>query len=210
MPQLRQVNLLLVLIKKMLNKKSFIEKISLVTAIIGIMIAVHVINIILGGMLTKYGIVPRTLGGLFGILTGEWIHTDIGHLVGNISCFAILAWLCMLHSTKYFIHASVFIIIVGGLLLWLIGRPASHVGASGWIFGLWGLLLANAYFHRSIKNILICLVIIGLYSSLVFGLLPSAKVSFEGHITGMAAGILFARLTARNRSLKANALRDKE
>lgn len=47
-----------------------------------------------------------------------------------------------------------------------------------------------------------------LYGGFVFGLLPSAEVSFEGHITGMLSGILFAWLTVNNQSLRALALRN--
>lgn len=182
----------------MLNKQ-----LRILIAITGLMVVVHIINILSAGWLVNYGVIPRDFNRLWGIFSTPWIHSDIWHLLGNLSCLVVLAWLCMLRSTRYFIIASGFIIVLGGLLLWLIGRSASHVGASGWVFGLWGLLLANAYFDRTIKNIFICVLVIFLYSGLVFGLLPSGHVSFEGHITGMVSGVLFAWLTVHNESLRA-------
>lgn len=182
----------------MLNKQ-----LRILIAITGLMVVVHIINILSAGWLVNYGVIPRDFNRLWGIFSTPWIHSDIWHLLGNLSCLVVLGWLCMLRSTRYFIIASGFIIVVGGLLLWLIGRSASHVGASGWVFGLWGLLLANAYFDRTLKNIFICVLVIFLYSGLVFGLLPSGYVSFEGHITGLASGIIFAWLTTQSESLRA-------
>lgn len=184
------------------------KQIRIVLAIALLMVVIHIINMVLAGGLTSYGVVPRRLDGLWGIFTSPWIHSGVLHLLGNLSCFVVLAWLCMLRSIRYFVVASIFIIIVGGLLLWLVGRTASHIGASGWIFGLWGLLLGNAYFDRTIKNFLICIIVMMLYGGFIFGLLPSAEVSFEGHITGMLSGILFAWLTVNNQSLRALALRN--
>ncbi|MFD1261225.1 rhomboid family intramembrane serine protease [Entomomonas asaccharolytica] len=179
------------------------KQIRIVLAITVLMVIIHIINMVLAGGLASYGVVPRQLDKLWGIFTSPWIHSGVLHLLGNLSCFVVLAWLCMLRSIRYFMLASLFIIVVGGLLLWVVGRTASHIGASGWIFGLWGLLLGNAYFDRTIKNILICILVMLLYGGFIFGLLPSAEVSFEGHITGMLSGILFAWLTVNNKSLKA-------
>lgn len=173
------------------------------------MIAVHCVNIVLGGYLTSFGIVPRQLSGLLGILTGVWIHSDIGHLLGNLSAFIVLASLCALRSESYFVMASFFIVLVGGVLVWLFGRTASHIGASGWIFGLWALLMANAYFDRTLKNILIGVLVFIFYGSLIWGILPRQGISFEGHIAGIVAGIWFAWITNKYPSLSAKALRPK-
>lgn len=166
------------------------------------MITIHIINMILGGQLSNYGVIPREFSRLWGIFTAPWVHNDIPHLLGNLSAFLVLSWLCMLRSIRYFIIASAFIIVVGGVLVWLFGRSASHAGASGWIFGLWALLIANAYFERTIKNSIIGIVIFILYGGLLWGLLPSSRVSFEGHIAGMAAGVLFAWLTTKSKTLR--------
>lgn len=171
------------------------------------MIVVHSVNIVLGGYLTNFGIIPRQLSGLLGIFTGVWIHSDIGHLLGNLSAFIVLGSLCALRSESYFVMASAFVIIVGGLLVWLLGRSASHVGASGWIFGLWALLMANAYFDRTIKNILIGILVFLFYGGLIWGLFPRQGISFEGHSAGIVAGVWFAWITAKHPDLSAKALR---
>lgn len=181
-----------------------IKQLRILLLIAGLMIAIYLINLVLGGGLFQYGLIPRKFGHLWGIFSSVWIHKDLGHLLGNLSTLMVLAWLCMLRSVKYFIVASIFIIVVGGLLLWLFGRNASHIGASGWIFGLWSLLLANGYFERTVRNIIICVIVIILYSGFVFGLLPDKQVSFEGHIGGVIAGILFSWLTHKTKIAKYN------
>lgn len=179
-----------------------IKQLRILLLIAGLMITVYLINLVVGGALFHYGLIPRKLSGLWGIFTSVWIHKDLSHLLGNLSAFMVLAWLCMLRSIKYFIVASMFIIITGGVLLWLFGRTASHIGASGWIFGLWALLLANGYFERTIKSIVICIIVIVLYSGFVFGLLPDQQVSFEGHFCGMVAGLFFSWLTHKTKIAK--------
>ena len=62
----------------------------------------------------------------------------------------LLGWLAMLGSLRQFLAASAFILVGSGLLVWLFARPGMHLGASGWLFGLWGLLLAQAWFQRSL------------------------------------------------------------
>lgn len=188
--------------QRVIIKKTLIKQLRVLLILAVLMLGTYFINFMLGGVLFHYGLIPRKLNGLWGIFTCVWIHKDMGHLLGNLSALLVLSWLCLLRSLRYFIFASVFIIVLGDLLLWVFGRNASHIGASGWIFGLWALLLANGYFERTIKTILISLVVIVLYSGFIFGLLPDQQVSFEGHITGMIAGICFSWLTHKTKIAK--------
>lgn len=182
----------------------------LVLALAAIMVLVHGANIALDGQLNNLGILPRHLSGLWGIIISPWIHVDINHLVSNLSAFIVLAWLCRLRSKRYFIIASMFIILLSGLFVWLFGRTAYHIGASGWIFGLWALLMANALFERTIKNILIGFLVFIVYGGLIWGILPHSRVSFEGHIAGIVAGVSFAWLMGHNNCLRALALKQKK
>jgi membrane associated rhomboid family serine protease len=94
---------------------------------------------------------------------------------------------------KFFVWSSIFIIVVSGCLVWLFGRSASHIGASGWIFGLWSLSIAIALFDRRFFNFVIALLVVVLYGGMIFGILPSdPKVSFEMHLAGVVAGVLCA------------------
>jgi membrane associated rhomboid family serine protease len=65
------------------------------------------------------------------------------------------------------------IVLLGGSLLWLFGRSADHIGASGLVFGLMTFLIASGYFERRIMPLLIAFVVGFLYGgTLLFGALP--------------------------------------
>jgi membrane associated rhomboid family serine protease len=156
------------------------------------MIAVHIVNLFTGGYLSNFGIEPREIGGAYTIVTAPLIHADIGHLGSNLAAFVVLGSLVLLQGLRYFVKASAVIILVGGALVWLFARPGDHIGASGWIFGLWSLVIALAWFDRSPRNIAIALAVVFFYGGMIFGVLPTQGVSFESHLFGAIAGVLAA------------------
>jgi membrane associated rhomboid family serine protease len=164
-------------------------------AIVGVsaaMIAVHVVNFFTGGALSNYGIEPREIGGAYTIASAPFIHADVAHLGSNLAAFVVLGSLVLLQGLRYFVKASAVIILLGGALVWLLGRPGDHIGASGWIFGLWSLVIALAWFDRSPRNIAIALAVVFFYGGMVFGVLPTQGVSFESHLFGAIAGVFAA------------------
>lgn len=163
--------------------------------ICGAMIVVHLVNIASGGWLSTFGIRPRHFGNLYAILTAPWLHENIAHLGNNLVSLLIFGALILLGGFRHFLKASAIIIIASGLLLWLLGRDGVHLGASGWIFGLWSLAIARAWYDRSYRNIAISIVVILVHGGMAYGMLPtSAYISFESHIFGALAGILAARM----------------
>ena len=167
------------------------------------MAGVHFLNILTGGYLRSFGLEPRELSSIYTILLSPWLHGDITHLLSNLSILVVLAFLCLLQGVRYFVRASAIIIIVSGLLVWLFGRNAIHIGASGWIFGLWSLTIALAWFDRSFLNIMVGIGVLIFYGSMIVGLVPSsAPISFEGHIFGALSGVLSAAILSKERKLK--------
>jgi membrane associated rhomboid family serine protease len=157
------------------------------------MVAVHLVNILTGGYLSNFGIEPRDIGGAYTVATAPFIHGDVGHLGSNLAAFVVLGSLVLLQGLRYFVKASAVIILLGGALVWLFARPGDHIGASGWIFGLWSLVIALAWFDRSPRNIAIALAVVFFYGGMVFGVLPTAGyISFESHLFGAIAGIFAA------------------
>ena len=157
------------------------------------MVAVHVVNFFTGGYLSTFGIEPREIESAYTIATAPWLHANIGHLGSNLAAFVVLGSLVLLQGLRYFVKASALIILLGGALVWLFGRDATHIGASGWIFGLWSLVIALAWFDRSPRNIAIALAVVFFYGGMVFGVLPTAGyISFESHLFGAIAGIFAA------------------
>ncbi|MEQ5573884.1 rhomboid family intramembrane serine protease [Providencia huaxiensis] len=173
-------------------------RVKLLTSIVAIFIIVQSVNSLTAGDLTQFGLVPRTEWGLLGIFFAPFIHGSWEHLLSNLPPFIILSALLLHRTIKAYILASLFIIIVGGLAVWLIGRNAVHIGASGWVFGLWGLLIAQGFFRRKWGDIAIALLVLFYFGTMASGLLPThLYISTESHIAGAIAGAIYAWLSHR-------------
>ncbi len=145
--------------------------------------------------LNLFGIYPRTLIGLRGIVFAPFLHGGIYHLVANTVPFVTLGWLIMLRRTSDFLIVSVISALVGGLGTWLFGRPSIHIGASGVIFGFLGYLLTRGWFERKPLSIALSLFVAIVYGSMIGGVLPvNGWVSWEGHLFGFLGGVAAAWL----------------
>lgn len=148
--------------------------------------------------LNIYGILPRQIIGLRGILFAPFLHGGLGHLIANTLPFLILGWFVMLRETSDFFVVTGITMLVSGLGVWLFGSPGLHIGASGIIFGYLGFLLLRGYFERNIPSILLSLIVGVLYGSAIWGVLPLQQgISWEGHLFGFIGGVLAARLLTR-------------
>ncbi|NEP56065.1 MAG: rhomboid family intramembrane serine protease [Symploca sp. SIO2G7] len=151
--------------------------------------------------LNVYGIRPREIIGLRGILFAPFLHGGFAHLISNTIPFLVLGWFVMLQETSEFFIVTPIIMLISGLGVWLLGAPAVHIGASGVIFGYLGFLLARGFFERNFPSILLSLLVGSLYGGLIWGVLPTQPgVSWEGHLFGFIGGILAARFLARQKS----------
>jgi membrane associated rhomboid family serine protease len=183
------------------SKPTLLQKLKVnafwILGIVLLMWGIALVNTVLGYQLNAWGIRPRTVAGLLGIPLSPFLHGGIGHVLVNTLPFIILGWLAILHGTRVFLEVSVFVILLSGAGVWLFGRSAHHVGASGLIFGYFGFLVARSYYERSLGSILVAFLTILLYGGILWGVLPiTAHISWEGHLFGLLAGILAARLLA--------------
>jgi membrane associated rhomboid family serine protease len=160
-------------------------------SLLALMWGIEVINFFLGHSLSRIaGIQPRTLIGLIGIPVSPFLHFGLFHLLMNTLPFAILGGLICLQDRKLFLEVSVIIIVVAGLAVWLLGRPAIHAGSSTLIFGYFGFLLASGWYAKDLQSIIIALVVLIFYGGMIIGILPlRTYVSWEGHLFGLLAGI---------------------
>lgn len=157
--------------------------------------AVELVNMFMGHRLNRFGILPRTLHGLLGIPLSPFLHAGVWHTLLNTIPFMVLGGLIVMRGVREFLEASLFIILAGGGCLWLFGRTSYHVGASGLIFGYFGFIVARGWFDKSVGSIIVAFITLFLYGGILWGLLPIFPyVSWEGHLFGLIAGILGARL----------------
>ena len=168
-------------------------KARIVCLIIALFFLVEVVNALTGRSLGQFGIYPRQLHSLTGLVTAPFIHGSPVHLLSNAIPLAIFSFLLLMHGTKRFILVSLWIMIVGGGLVWLFGRNAMHIGASGVLYGYFGYLLTAGFLSRQFKLLLISLFVMLGYGGMIWGVLPSRPyISWESHLFGALAGILFA------------------
>lgn len=149
--------------------------------------------------LERLGLIPRDLGGLIGVVTMPFLHANFTHLFNNTVPLAIL--LTLLAGSRADSRVVVIMIaVLGGLLLWLLGRGNSvHIGASGLVFGLAVFLIVSGILERrTIPSFISALVTFFYGSSLLAGILPGQQgVSWDGHLFGGIAGALVAWLLVR-------------
>lgn len=169
----------------------------LLIGFIGVILVVEVLNNLMDHSLNAYGVVPRTTSGLVGIVLGPLLHGSYLHVQSNAVGLMALGTLAVIRSGSRFPMVCLIIILAGGLALWVVGRSAAHVGASGLVFGLFGYLLLRGVLDKSVLSVLIAAVMVGVFGwAILFGVLPTnAYVSWEGHLCGLAAGALAAITT---------------
>ncbi len=150
--------------------------------------------VIFDGSLDMYGVRPRTLIGLRGLIFAPFLHSGFGHLMANTIPFLIMGWFVLLRGTREFVLVTIITAVSSGLGAWLFGAPNSvHIGVSGVIMGYFGYLLMRGYFERSLTAVLWSIFIIVLYGGLLWGVLPGQNcVSWQSHLFGFLGGGLAA------------------
>lgn len=145
-------------------------------------------------LLYALAVVPRRFDGLSGVLGAPLVHGSFAHLVANTLPLLILGGMVAVRGVAYYVTATLAIVVLGGLGLWVFGRSAAHVGASGLIFGYFGLLVARGYYERSLPSVAVAVLVAVVYGGMLAGILPrDPGVSWEAHLFGLLAGGLCAR-----------------
>lgn len=179
-----------------IKDRNTITGIKVLLSTAGLMWVVQIANLLLNNYLNQFGILPRELSHLTGILFAPFLHGNLPHIIANTIPFIMLGFL--VHQTKQLLYVSVFVALVGGLLVWTFGRSSYHIGASGVIMGYFGFLLSHAFFTRTIRSILVSMAAFIFYGGMIFSLLDfRTHISFEGHIFGFISGLIAAKLIAK-------------
>ena len=141
------------------------------------------------------GIFPGELKTLPHIFTMPFIHSDWGHLSNNIISFFVLSVSLYYFYSSIASRVLIFSLISSGIILWVIGRDAWHIGLSGMVYAISFFLFFSGIIRRHIPLIAISLIVVFLYGNNVWHLFPWQKfdpVSWEGHLAGAISGVVFA------------------
>lgn len=146
--------------------------------------------------LNRFGLRPRHLDGLWGVVMQPVLHQSYGHLLSNTIPLVGIGWVLLLSGVRTWLVVTAFVIVVGGLATWLVAPAGLIVGASAMVFGWLGYLLSRAYFSRQLKWIFVAVMVLLFFGTLLTSLLPSfdSNVSWESHACGFGAGILAGAL----------------
>ena len=142
-----------------------------------------------------FGVRPRTLAGLAGILAAPLVHGGFDHLIANTLPLAV-AGVTMLHLYPRSSRVVLPAIWLGpGVAVWLFARGGVHVGASGLIYGLAAYVFAAGLVRRDRRAIAASMLIAFMYGASVWGVLPLRPGhSWETHLSAALIGLALAAL----------------
>lgn len=164
-------------------------------SIVGLMWLVFAADYLLELDWYRYGVRPGRVSGLIGVITSPFLHStrDIGHILNNTLPTLILTWLLFYHYRKIATQSFVLIYILAGIGTWFLGKESYHIGMSGVIYGLTSFLVFSGFFRKNMRVAGISLFVIFIYGSMIWGIFPiKIGISWEGHLSGLFAGIIAA------------------
>lgn len=140
-----------------------------------------------------WGIIPRTKVGLWGILFAPWWHGDIKHLIANLMAVFGLVTLLRIEEPRYYKVVFLLLYFTTNICVWLFARSANHIGISGVLYAIAGLLFAKGFITFELKSMVISSIAIIFYGGLVWGVLPvQPGVSWESHLFGLIIGVFWS------------------
>ena len=142
---------------------------------------------------TPFGVKPREISGLAGIILSPFIHSTLSHLWHNsVPTLVLIAGLFYFYKPVAW-QVLFWIVLGSGLGTWLIGRDAYHIGASGVVYGLASFLFFKGIWSKHYRLTAFSLIVVFLYGSLIWGTMPIRDgMSWEGHLSGFLTGLILA------------------
>jgi membrane associated rhomboid family serine protease len=170
----------------------------LVAAMVILMWATEVVDVIAGGRLDGYGIHPRDVDGLPEILSAPFLHAGFGHLISNTVPFAVMGAAIALGGLVRVALVTLIVALVSGLGTWLVASSNSvHLGASGVVFGYAAYLIVRGLLSRRLTELAVGALVVGVWGfGMLQGLLPQDRISWQAHLFGAIGGLIAAALFA--------------
>lgn len=163
--------------------------------------------------LNRFGLVPRRVNGLWGVLLQPFLHASYGDMVSDTLPVLLIGWVVLLTGARVWLTVTAVVVLVGGGLAWVIGPDGigqhGHspiIGCSSLVFGWLGYLVARAIFSRKITWILTAAMVLLIFGALLGQLVPVAHSheAWQVHVAGFVAGAAIGWLLhPRRRSARA-------
>ncbi len=154
---------------------------------------IKISEILLETDFTYLGIFPLKTKGLIGIITAPLIHSDLEHLIANSVPLLILGTGLFYFYNKIALKVFILSYLIANIWIWFGARQAYHIGASGLVYSFASFLFFSGVVSKNVKLIAISLLVIFLYGSMIWGVLPiQPHISWESHLMGAIAGAVLA------------------
>ncbi|MFF3020089.1 rhomboid family intramembrane serine protease [Streptomyces sp. NPDC057939] len=162
---------------------------------VGLLWLIEAVDYATGHALDAYGIAAWDPGSLLRSPLAAFLHYGFDHVAANSVPLLVFGFVAALGGIRRFLAVSALIIVADGIGTWLLSAPGSiTAGASGLVFGLFGYLVVRGFVERKVLGIVVG-VVIGLYwgATAFYGILPlDDGISWQGHLCGLAAGVVTA------------------
>jgi len=172
------------------------------TAVIPVIVIwlIHIIKIAGNFHWNRFGVFARETDGLIGIILSPLLHGDFQHLFSNSIPLFFMVTIILFFYQRVALISIFSIYIISGLLVWLFARQGVyHIGASGVIYGLVSFVFFNGVFRKSIKAVVLSLVIVVMYSGYFAGIVPGEEgISWESHLLGGVTGVIISFIMKNN------------
>ncbi|RLD77240.1 MAG: rhomboid family intramembrane serine protease [Bacteroidetes bacterium] len=141
--------------------------------------------------LQEFGIYPRSYADLPKIITAPFIHGDFNHLISNSIPLFFLSTAIFYFYPRLAFKIIIYTWLLTGFGVWLGGRFAWHIGASGLVYAFASFLFFAGVVSKNRRLMAISLLVIFLYGGMIWGIFPNdPHVSWEAHLFGFLSGIV--------------------
>jgi len=141
----------------------------------------------------QYGVFPRKLEGLVGVLFYPLIHGDFNHLLSNSTAVLLLGIGIFYFYRPVAYRIYFWTYLMSGIWIWVSARENFHIGSSGLIYGFAAFIFISGIIRKNTNLLALSMLVTFLYGGMVWGIFPiRPAMSYEGHLWGAIAGIILA------------------
>jgi membrane associated rhomboid family serine protease len=176
-----------------MEKRIFLHSLVFPAAFIFVFWIVEIVEVTTSLSFVKLGVYPLHLKGLPGIIFSLFIHSGFNHLMSNSIPFFILLFMLIYFYRRISYQIFFLLYFLSGLSVWLAGREAWHIGASGVVYAMAAFHFVSGIIRNDVRLLTLSVVVVFLYGGLIWGIFPiDPEISWEGHLWGAVSGVVLA------------------
>ena len=173
-----------------MEKRIFNHSLIFSAAVVFIFWLIEIVKQTLGISLVRLGVYPLHVKGLVGIFFSPLIHSGFNHLLSNSVPFFILMFMLIYFYRRISYRIFIQLYLLSGICVWLSGREAWHIGASGVVYAMAAFHFLSGIIRDDVRLLTLSVTVTFIYGGMVWGMFPiNPDVSWEGHLWGAVSGV---------------------